>query len=107
MINVSRISFRKKRFEQREGNIVANVAITLNDSIILTSPQLVFNVYQGLKLQWPRYLAKGKLVKHFCFVEYEDIRILEQKVIKQYFEQRRLGDWEITPIDLLIHEPEE
>ena len=107
MVNVTRISFRKKRYEQGERNFVANVSVTLDNSIILTSLQLVFNVPYGLKLQWPRYLSNGKLVKHFVFCDYEDILKVERQVIKHYFNQKKIGDWQITPIDLLINEPKE
>ena len=107
MVNVTRISFRKKRYEQSEKNIVANVSVTLNDSIILTSLQLVFSIRaQSLKLLWPRYFSKGCLLKHVCFVDYNDVDILEQRVIQEYFRKRKSFGWEKSVLDSLIPDPE-
>ena len=107
MINITRISFRKKRYEQKERNFVANVSVTLDNSIILTNLQLVFNIYtQSLRLQWPTYFCKGKNIKHICFIDYEDVHTLEQKVIKEYFRKRKTDIWETSVLDSLIPDPE-
>lgn len=107
MINVTRIAFRKKRYEQREKNIVANVSVTLDDSIILTSLQLVFNIHtQSLRLLWPRYFAKDQPIKHVVFIDYNDVNILEQRVIQEYFKKRKSFGWDKSVLDSLIPDPE-